>query len=247
MRRSAKILEQYLEGIKWEAMEKYPDVIKAQIRGKSGVYALYHEKQGLYYVGLASNLMGRLKTHLKDRHKGLWNRFSVYLTAQSEQSHIRELEALLLRIVRPSGNRVSGRLGNATNLYRALHDAMAERDSEQRASLLGGVAKRRLDRKQQTARKRAGKNPRGKRIKEKPAYPAANIASPRLKLEGTYKGKTHHAVLRRDGQIRYKEKLYPTPTSVALLATGRRSMNGWWFWKVKREGEWVRLKELRKY
>jgi hypothetical protein len=246
MARSAKILQQYLEGIQWEAMQKYPDVIKAQIRGKSGVYALYHGKQELYYVGLASNLMGRLKTHLKDRHKGLWNRFSVYLTAESEQSHIRELEALLLRIVRPSGNRVSGRLGSATNLYRALHAAMAERDSEERALLLGGVAKRRLDRKQQTASKRAGKHPRTKRTKEKPAYPAADLASPRLKLEGTYKGKTYAAVLRRDGQIRYKRKLYPTPTSVARLATGRGNINGWSFWKAKQEGEWVRLKELRK-
>lgn len=82
-------------------MEQYPAVIQTLIRGKSGVYALYNGDR-LYYVGLASNLMGRLKGHVRDRHEGLWNRFSVYLTAHSEQSHIRELDALLLRITKPA-------------------------------------------------------------------------------------------------------------------------------------------------
>jgi hypothetical protein len=41
--------------------------------------------------------MGRLKGHLRDCHKGLWDRFSVYLTSDAE--HIKELESLLLRII----------------------------------------------------------------------------------------------------------------------------------------------------
>jgi len=43
----------------------------------------------LQYVGLAGSLQGRLKTHLHDRHKDSWDRFSVYLTITD--SHLREV------------------------------------------------------------------------------------------------------------------------------------------------------------
>jgi hypothetical protein len=240
MPRSDRILEQYLEGISWEAMDQYPDVIKLLIRRRSGVYALYDGEQ-LYYVGLASNLMGRLKTHLKDRHRGLWDRFSVYLTARTEQSHIRELEALLLRIVSPAGNKVAGRLRAAKNLYPSLHASMSLRDAERRAGLLGGVAAKRLQRKLIRAATRPAKV---SQRQKGDAYPAAGIASVRLPLQGTYKGTTYSATLRRDGQIRLDGILYPSPTAAATMAIGRR-MNGWWFWKARKGSDWTRLKELR--
>ena len=56
-----------LENISWQVLEQYRDVIKEMIKGKSGIYALYNRDK-LYYVGLASNLMKRLNQHLKDRH-----------------------------------------------------------------------------------------------------------------------------------------------------------------------------------
>ena len=40
------------------------------IKRRAGVYALYRKQEKLYYVGLASNLMGRSKAHLRDRHTG---------------------------------------------------------------------------------------------------------------------------------------------------------------------------------
>ena len=67
MAKNRKLVLQHLEDVSGRLLEAYPQVVKAMIRGKSGVYALYN-KGKLYYVGLAKNLMGRLRQHLRDRH-----------------------------------------------------------------------------------------------------------------------------------------------------------------------------------
>ena len=143
-KRSDGLLLGFLEQLSWRVLDEYRDIIREMIRRKSGVYALYkHDK--LYYVGLASNLMGRVNGHLKDRHRGAWDRFSVYLT--TDHAHIKPLESLLLRIAKPSGNRVSGGFGRPTNLYRSLHRAMSAADADRRARILGGHVARRLRRR----------------------------------------------------------------------------------------------------
>jgi len=91
---------QHLENIARQALEKYQDIIRNYVRHRHGVYALYRREK-LYYVGLASNLRTRLSHHLKDRHGHSWDRFSVYLTIGD--NHLRELESLLLRIVKTPG------------------------------------------------------------------------------------------------------------------------------------------------
>jgi len=101
MARQAQLVSQHLENISHEALSKYQDVIRSYVRGRQGIYALYRKNE-IYYVGLASNLRSRLKHHLRDRHKKLWDRFSVYLTIGD--SHLKELESLILRTVKPSGN-----------------------------------------------------------------------------------------------------------------------------------------------
>lgn len=101
MPKNHALLLQYLEGVSWRILEEYPDAVRELIRRRAGVYALYRGRK-LYYVGLASNLMGRIKNHLKDRHHGSWDKFSVYLTQHHE--HMKELESLLLRIVKPSAH-----------------------------------------------------------------------------------------------------------------------------------------------
>ena len=80
-----RLVVQHLEKVSGRILEEYPDVIREFIRRKGGVYALYRKDQ-LYYVGLPSNLMARLKTHLRDRHRGAWDRFSVYLTLATATS-----------------------------------------------------------------------------------------------------------------------------------------------------------------
>ena len=85
MKNQQKLVLQHLEDVSWKVLDEYPQVIKSLIKGKWGVYALYKRNQ-LYYVGLASNLMGRLQSHLKDRHHNAWDRFSVYLIIKSSHN-----------------------------------------------------------------------------------------------------------------------------------------------------------------
>jgi hypothetical protein len=113
MAKRAQLVSQHLENISHEALSKYQDVIRSYVRGRQGIYALYRKNE-LYYVGLARNLRSRLKTHLRDRHKKLWDRFSVYLTIGD--SHLKELESLILRTVKPSGNHQSGKFIRSENL-----------------------------------------------------------------------------------------------------------------------------------
>ena len=70
---------QHLENISRDVLEQHQEIVRKYVRHRQGVYALYRRGK-LYYVGLASNLRGRLAHHLKDRHHGSWARFSVYLS-----------------------------------------------------------------------------------------------------------------------------------------------------------------------
>ena len=103
MAKSEHLVCQHLENISSDALEKYQKIIRQYVRRRSGIYALYRGDR-LYYVGLASNLRSRLKGHLKDRHRNLWDRFSVYITIGDQ--HMKELESIVLRISKPSGNKV---------------------------------------------------------------------------------------------------------------------------------------------
>ena len=224
-----RLVTEHLENVSWRILQDYPEVVGEMIKKRAGVYALYKGEK-LYYVGLASNLMGRLKTHLKDRHKGLWNRFSVYLTLRDE--HIRELESLLLRIVNPEGNKIRGTFVKSQNLYPTLNHALTEYDADHRAELLGGwVAKRR----QQV---------RASRAKGKGAL--KGLVKKRIPLKGWSGDWEYSASLRKDGTIRYEDAVFDTPNAAARAAVGK-PMGGWWFWHYKnKDGEWVRLSTLKK-
>jgi hypothetical protein len=222
------LLLQFLENVSWRVLEDYSLVAKALTRHKPGVYALYR-KGKLYYVGLASSLQGRLKTHLRDRHHGRWDRFSVYLTATDE--HIKELESLLLRIVDPVGNRLGGRLRRAVNLRPILNKRIKDQDDDRRALLLGGsVAQRRIRLK---TRRGSG------------TVALAGLVERRLSLVGHYRGKRYRASLRRDGRISYGKRLYDSPGAAANAARGRPT-NGWSFWRYRTsDGNWVKLRRLK--
>jgi DNA-binding transcriptional MocR family regulator len=134
MARSSSLVSQYLENISGTALEEYQRVIRRYVRQRSGVYALYRRER-LYYVGLASNLRSRLSHHLRDKHRGKWDRFSVYLTIGD--SHLRELESLVLRIVRPKGNSQAGKFFSAENLRKVLARDMRSYYRQQLNTLLG--------------------------------------------------------------------------------------------------------------
>jgi hypothetical protein len=217
-----------LEKVSGDLFEQYPTVIREIIRGKSGVYALYKQRS-LYYVGLASNLMGRLKTHLRDRHKRKWNRFSVYLTVHDD--HMKELESLLLHISAPQGNRQAGRFARSKAYRKVLSALIRAEDDDKRAQLLGGMERRRV--RSKANRSRGGDILRG-------------VFDRRVSLKGWYKQREYRAALRRNGQIFLNRRLYESPSAAASAARGRPT-NGWWFWHFKNEkGQWVRLRTLKR-
>ncbi|MFB3910061.1 MAG: hypothetical protein ACE15D_16855 [Candidatus Eisenbacteria bacterium] len=220
---------EHLENVSWRLFEAYPDLVKEIIRGRHGVYALYR-KDRLYYVGLAKNLMARLRSHIKDRHQGLWDRFSVYLTVHDQ--HIKEMESLILRITVPSGNRMSGKFVSSSNLYPKLNQLMCDADADQRARLLGGRV---------AARRR-----RIKTAKAKGTRVLSGVVDRRLPLRAGYKDAVYKATLRTDGWIRCGNAIFDSPTGAAKAILGR-NVNGWVFWKYRNaKKEWVPLRDLRK-
>jgi len=227
MSKTDALLLQYLEGVSWRILEAYPEAVRELIRRRAGVYALYRGRK-LYYVGLASNLMGRINNHLRDRHHGSWDKFSVYLTQHHE--HMKELEALLLRIVRPAGNTQSGRFAGSQSLLSSLNHRMTEIDADRRARLLGGnVAKRRA-----RSKARAG-GPRSLR----------GIFERRKQLRGRRSGRQFRASLLQNGTIRYRNRVFRSPSAAARAAV-KGPVNGWSFWLYQDDesGTWVPLKSL---
>ena len=114
-RKMEHLVCQHLEKIHRKVLEEHQDILKRFVRSRHGIYALYKGNR-LQYVGLAKNLRGRLKHHLKDRHGKTWDHFSIYLTIES--SHLHELEALAIRIALPEGNLQKGKLKKSQDLRR---------------------------------------------------------------------------------------------------------------------------------
>ncbi len=91
--------------------------IRKVMKGYSGIYLLYRRKS-LYYVGLASNLLGRLKTHQNDKHAGRWDRFVIYRIKHVR--YLKDLETLLVGVLGPPGNAVRGRVPRDADINRIL-------------------------------------------------------------------------------------------------------------------------------
>lgn len=224
-----QLVSQHLENISRQALEKYQGILKEYVKGRHGVYALYRNGN-LYYVGLASNLRNRLKAHLKDRHAQTWDSFSVYLTIKD--SHLHELETLILKIASPKGNRISGNFIKAQNLKPIFKKAVTK---AQQKELIGlGLTKI----KEVVAPKLVEQQGRRSVL--------APYTKKRFEIRLRYKGKTHKAMVRKDGTILSKGKVYNSP-SMAAKAIKQRSSNGWTNWKYERApGDWVLLDTLRK-
>lgn len=93
-------------------------------RGYSGIYLLY-KRQRLYYVGLATDLYGRLRGHSKNRHRGKWDRFSIFRVGRVR--YLKDIESILLRVTNPPGNAVSGHFRRDSDLTRVLQRIQRER------------------------------------------------------------------------------------------------------------------------
>jgi hypothetical protein len=231
MAKPTQLVSQHLENISRDALEKYLHIVRRYVVGRQGVYALYRRGK-LYYVGLARDLRWRLNAHLKDRLAPHWDRFRVYLTIGDK--HLKELESLLLRVVKPkpSGNVQTGKFAASENL---VYQFKREIKAHQRAELNVLVG---LSGDLERAQKAANIPPSG--------VPLARYATGPFNIGARYKGVTFRAHVRRDGRIRFQGKTYKSPSG-AGRAVCKRSCNGWQFWKYERApGDWVRLDVLRR-
>jgi len=231
MARHAPLVCQHLENISRQALEKYQDTIRRYVRNRHGVYALYRRSK-LYYVGLASNLRTRLGHHLKDRHGQSWDRFSVYLTIGD--SHLRELESLLLRIVKTKGNKHSGKFARSEDLRRKFKNDIKLSWLLEIEDLMG------------TAPRRPAPKPKPAPINGRAAV-LASYNTRSMKLRARFKGATLTARVRKNGQVAFQGKLFTSPSLAAAAACKRPTCNGWTFWQYERApGDWVPLDALRK-
>jgi len=218
MRRSKKpkLVTQYLENISSEGFEKHADIIRKFVRGRIGIYALYRRGK-IYYAGLASDLRGRLHWHLRDRHAHKWDTFSVYLTIGDQ--HLRELESLILRVVQPPGNSQLGKFSGAQNLNRSCGREIARKQRVERNRILG---------------------------RESVSEEIEQGLGKSRRIRGKFKNSFVKARLRADKRVRFKGKLYGSP-SAAASALKKRAVNGWLFWQYERgPGDWVPIDELRR-
>ena len=228
-KRRPHLVIQHVERMSRKILEEHPEVVREYVKGKRGVYALY-KRTRLYYVGLASNLRSRLKSHLRDRHGAAWDSFSMYLTDSDD--HLRELEALTLRITLPKGNRSKTKFSRSQDLRRYFKRKISEQQRKELSNLFGPFGVDRVRRPIGAAR---GKAPS-----------LARYVSARMPIRWTYRGKLHRAVIRPNGKINFKGKVFNSP-SLAASAITKRAMNGWWCWRYEAApGQWERLDRLRR-
>ena len=174
-----------------------------------------------------------MASHLRDKHRDSWDRFSIYLTIGD--AHLKELETLILRIVKPTGNKVQGKFPRSEDLRRKFASEVRFRLKNELSSLMG----RSYEEERRPTRKPA---------KVKGTNPVlAGLSDGPMPLRARYKGKLIKARVRQDGKISLSGKLFTSPSLAGAAACNRRTCNGWTFWQFERsKGEWVSLDELRK-
>jgi hypothetical protein len=116
-RSRVKLVRKFAEDMPGTLLGVFWKEFKDLLHGHSGVYVLY-KNDVPHYVGKASSLASRVRQHLRDRHKGEWDTFSLYVVRGDR--HVKDVESLLLRIVKPEGAIVSGRFRGAEDLKKSL-------------------------------------------------------------------------------------------------------------------------------
>lgn len=170
--------------------------------------------------------------HLRDRHAGTWDHFSIYLTLTDE--HLRELESLVLRIASPKGNKLTGQFFNSEDLRPRFRKQIAAFHKLELARLLG-IAKTKAMPKNAECPQSNGRVPK-----------LAKYAARPFTIRFSYKGRLYKAQVRRDGTIYHRGRSYTSPSSAASAIT-RKPIDGWHAWKYRRAPNgWVSLDELRR-
>ena len=227
---SGQLVCQYLEKVPVEIMGRYPGVVKDFLKNRHGVYALYNNDK-VVYVGLAKDLRMRLNNHLRDRHAKKWDSFSVYLIIDNK--HIKELESLILRIVKPKNNKQRGKFIRSENIRKMFYNKVYNRFKD---IVSGSTRKKRKQKKKKKIKRVKGKIPILAKYIDKGFM---------IRLE--HRGKFIKARVKKDGSIKFKKRVIFTSPLVAAKAITKKNINGWRVWEYERApGDWVRLDNLRK-
>jgi hypothetical protein len=233
-----RLVQGNLERISSKVFDIYHHEITELVRRQHGVYALY-KKNRLYYVGLAKNLRGRVKHHLKDRHAKKWDSFSLYLIRNV--NYLRELESLLVHIAEPKGNIARGRFARSENLLDALNKMMSASDRRRRDEILAGGKRRRPAKVKR--RKRLAIRKATTRKERKPVL--LGVFQAGMELRAKYKGSDYTATVDEEGKIHSRGKIFNSPSMAAIEIVGH-SKDGWLFWRYKdKDGNWVKLDNIR--
>jgi len=214
-KRSARpIVAGHLEKISSRIFDQNRSLITEMIKGRYGVYALYRREK-LYYVGLATNLRSRINQHLKDRHKGKWTHFSLYILRKTD--HLREIETLLLRIADPTGNYIRGKLKSSKDLRPELKVLLTEDFKRLIEDILGGkkAAPKQVKRKKTRRTAKVAERP----LKDK--FPGGKV------IYANYKGNKYKAWVRTNGGIKFKGQMYDTPSAAGMAVIDKGAVNGW--------------------
>jgi len=99
----------------------FRDRLSEIMRGYAGVYALY-DGDTPYYTGLTSNLFGRLRWHLRDRHAGKWDHFVIVRIHRSR--YIKDIETLLHALIDTRGNVTRGKVPKDADINRILREEL---------------------------------------------------------------------------------------------------------------------------
>ncbi len=157
----------------------------------------------------------------------MWDHFSIYLTIKDQ--HLREIEALLLRISKPPGAKQSGKLAQSKDMKRQIMRAIKSKFNRETSSLFDSFV---------------DESDGG--IKARAETELTRLFPTGARIRATNKDQIFRAVIRRDGRVRFKGKFYSS-LSLAAKAAIKRSTNGWWFWQIERgKGNWVRLDKSSK-
>lgn len=88
-----------------------------------GIYALYY-KDKLCYVGLTTNLQGRIRAHLKDRLRRKWDSFVIFRIKRV--NFLKDIETLIMKIVETGQNKVKGKVPKSADININLHEILKE-------------------------------------------------------------------------------------------------------------------------
>jgi hypothetical protein len=233
--------ESHLRLIKRCAEFKRPDEIVDLKKSRRGVYVLYRKSPGkdaysVVYVGLArTSMKSRLRKHRLHK-SGQWTHFSVFEVWDNiRDDEIEELEGLFRHFYKKDP-RASG-----LNLQRGFKKIKKVRENDLNKWQDSGLDNTDKLPADSTAKRRAKQKPKT----AKPSLILAGRVERRIRLQATWHGHKYQAALRKDGQIRFKDRLYNHP-SAAARAASKKKRNGWTFWSYRKNGEWISLLSLRR-